>query len=328
MNTTLSIVVPVYNVEKYLRQNLDTLLNQSYKNLEIIAVNDGSTDSSLAILNEYEEKYRDKLIIINQENGGLSKARNKGVLEASGDYIAFVDSDDFVNLEMYLDMIKVAEKEESDIVVCDIEYFWNDNDTRNYVMPGLTNRFKTDNTHKQALLSSLGVWNKIFSKRFFDKQNISFHEGTLYEDIEVITYLFAKADKISYIPKALLYYRQRENSIMTTRSERCKDIFNVLIDTYNRFKDNNLLALYHDEIEYLFIENLLLYGQYRFLVLDDYKSLIKKTLAIMNEYFPNYLNNRYFKQLSTKDKFFIRRNNTVTCSLFRKYLLRGNKDVG
>ncbi len=328
MNTTLSIVLPVYNVERYLRQNLDTLLNQSYENLQVIAVNDGSTDSSFTILKEYKEKYQDKLIIINQENGGISNARNNGLKEAEGDFIAFVDSDDFVSLDMYKDMLELAIKEKSDIVVCDIQYYWKDNDSRNYIMPGLTDRFKTDDIHKKALLSSLGVWNKIFSRKFFDEQNISFHEGILYEDIEFITYLFAKADKISYLPKAELYYRQRENSIMTTRNERCKDIFNVLIDTYNRFKNNNLLDLYYDEIEYLFIENLLLYGQYRFLVLDDYKELIKKSIKIMKQYFPNYLNNNYYKQLSKKDRTFIKFNNKYTVSLFRMYLLRGNKNVG
>ncbi len=328
MNTKLSVILPVYNVEKYLRQNLDTLLNQSFDNLEVIAINDGSTDSSLTILNEYKDKYKNKLVILNQENGGISKARNAGIKEANGDYIAFVDSDDFVCLDMYKDMIDIAKKDNSDIVVCDIEYYWNEKDSRNYVMSGLTNRFKADNIHKKALLSSLGVWNKIFSKKFFDFCDITFREGTLYEDIEVITYLFARANKISYLPKAELYYRQRENSIMTTRNDRCKDIFNVLMDTYNRFKSNNLINQYSDEIEYLFIENLLLYGQYRFLALDDYKELIIKSLSLIKKYFPNYLKNKYYKQLSLKDRIFIRFNNKYTCSLFRKYLLRGNKHVG
>ena len=323
MKPMLSVIVPVYNVEKYLSDNLDSLLNQTYENIEIIAVNDGSKDSSFDILKNYQKIFPDKLRIINQTNGGLSKARNSGIKEAKGDYITFVDSDDFVDRDMYRKMLETAQKEDSDIVICDVCYYWGDGNSKNYIMPGLTNKFKADDIHNRALLSSLGVWNKIYSKKFFDSANILFCEGTLYEDIEVITYLLAKAKKISYINEACLFYRQRENSIMTTRNDRCKEIFNVLISTYNRFKDNDLLSKYYDEIEYLFIENLLLYGQYRFLVLDDYKDLIVQSLNTMKKYFPDYLNNKYYKQLSKKDRFFIKYNNKFTVCFFRKYLLRG-----
>ena len=323
MKPMLSVIVPVYNVEKYLGANLDSLLNQTYENIEIIAVNDGSKDSSFDILKNYQKKYPNKLKIINQANGGISNARNNGLKEAKGDYITFVDSDDFVDRDMCRKMLEKAQEEASDIVICDVYYYWGEGNSKNYIMPGLTNKFKVDDIHNRALLSSLGVWNKIYSKKFFDSANILFCEGTLYEDIEVITYLLAKAKKISYINEACLFYRQRENSIMTTRNDRCKEIFNVLVSTYDRFETNGLLSEYHDEIEYLFIENLLLYGQYRFLVLDDYKELIVKSLDTMKKYFPNYLNNKYYKQLSKKDKIFVKYNNKYTVSFFRKYLLRG-----
>lgn len=323
MKPKLSVIVPVYDVEKYLSANLDSLLNQTYENIEIIAVNDGSKDSSFDILKNYQIKYPNKLKIINQANGGLSIARNNGLKEAKGDYITFVDSDDFVDRDMYRKMLEKAQEEASDIVICDVYYYWGEGNSKNYIMPGLTNKFKVDDIHNRALLSSLGVWNKIYSKKFFDSANILFCEGTLYEDIEVITYLLAKARKIGYINEACLFYRQRENSIMTTRNDRCKEIFNVLVSTYDRFEANGLLGEYHDEIEYLFIENLLLYGQYRFLVLDDYKELIVKSLDTMKKYFPNYLNNKYYKQLSKKDKIFVKYNNKYTVSFFRKYLLRG-----
>lgn len=325
MDNKISVILPVYNVENYLRENLDSIFNQSYSNYEVIAVNDGSTDSSLNILNEYKERYKDKLIIINQSNGGISNARNNGLKKASGDYIIFLDSDDFIDLDMFKDMISLASKDDSDIVISDIEFYWENNKDKNFIMYGLTNRFKVDNIHKKALLSSLGVWNKLIKKSFYDSLNVSFKEGSLYEDIEVITYLLAKANKISYLPKVKLYYRQRDNSIMTFRNDKCKDIYNVLIDTYNRFLNNDLLDTYHDEIEYLFIENLLLYGQYRFLMLDDYKEMIIKCKKMIKEYFPNYLNNPYFKQLSIKDKIFIRFNNSFTCGLFRNYMTRGTK---
>lgn len=323
MDKKISVILPVYNVENYLKKNLDSIFCQSYSNFEVIAVNDGSTDSSLKILEEYKDKYKDKLTIINQKNGGISNARNNGLKYASGDYIIFLDSDDFIEEDMFRDMLNLCVKDNSDVVICDIEYYWENNRDKDFIMRGLTDRFVVNDIHKKALLSSLGVWNKLINKKFYDSLDVSYKEGSLYEDIEVITYLLAKANKISYLDSTKLYYRQRDNSIMTVRNDRCKDIYNVLIDTYNRFKNNNLLDKYHDEIEYLFIENLLLYGQYRFLMLDDYKSMIVKCKEMINKYFPNYLNNPYFKQLSFKDKLFIRLNNSFTCPIFRKYITRG-----
>lgn len=320
-NIILSIVVPVYNVEKYLSENLESLIHQSAQiNYEIIAVNDGSTDTSLKILEEYEKKCS-FLKVITQKNGGLSAARNTGIHAARGEYIGFIDSDDFVSKDYIEKMIGMAQQEKSDLVVCDIEFYWGKNNQRNYIMPGMNCNYDHLPLGKRGIVSPLFAWNKIYRKEFFLKQDILYQVGTWYEDLEVSTFLFAKAEKISYVNEVLIYYRQREDSIMSTKSNRCTEIFNVLDRIYNRFNDYNLLQDYQEELCYLFIENLLLYGQYRFLALDSYKELNKKAYDTIKQYFPNYKKNFYLHQLSTKNQFFIRFNNQFTCSLFRQYLL-------
>lgn len=322
-NVILSIIVPVYNVQKYLSKNLESLIHQSCGNYEIIAVNDGSTDESLDILLEYQKKCP-FLKVITQENGGISAARNKGIEEAQGDYIGFIDSDDFVSEKFVEKMIEKAQEAQSDMVVCDIEFYWNENDSRNYVMKGLNEKHKHIPDGRRGILSPLFAWNKIYRKDFFLKQNVLFQLKTWYEDLEVVTYMFAQAKTISYVDEVLIYYRQRENSIMSTRSVRCTEIFNVLKRIYNRFSEHHLLKEYYDEICYLFIENLLLYGQYRFLALDNFKELNQKSRSMMKKYFSDYQRNPYLKELSLKNRVFVQFNNSLTCSVFRKYLLRNN----
>ena len=320
-NVILSIIVPVYNVQKYLRENLDSLINQTISGYEIIAVNDGSTDDSLNILLEYQ-KSCSFLKVITQDNGGISAARNKGVEMAKGDYIGFIDSDDFVSKNFVEQMISVAQNENSDMVVCDIEFFWGERNEKNYIMKGLNETNEHLSKGRKGILSPLFAWNKIYRRDFYLKQAVPFQLKTWYEDLEVVTFMFAKAEKISYVNKVLIHYRQRENSIMSTRSVRCTEIFNVLKRIFERFDRFQLLEEYRDEICYLFIENLLLYGQYRFLALDNYKELNVKSRKMMKRYFPKYKNNPYLKTLSLKNRIFVSFNNPLTCTLFRKYLMR------
>ena len=118
----VSVIVPVYNVEKYIDKCLESLVNQTLKDIEIIIVNDGSTDNSIKIVEEYKEKYKNKIIYLEKENGGLSDARNYGIQYAKGEYIAFLDSDDYVDRKMYEKLYNKAIENNSDIVECD--FYW------------------------------------------------------------------------------------------------------------------------------------------------------------------------------------------------------------
>lgn len=159
----VSIIVPVYNMEKYLNKCMDSLVNQTLEDIEIITINDGSKDSSLKILNEYKEKYPNKVVIINQENQGISVARNNGINAATGKYIGFVDSDDYVKTDMFEKLYKKIEKTKSDIVICDYEkYFMN---TEEFKYVNVVDYIKCDSLYSDtSIINNIDYspWNKLF----------------------------------------------------------------------------------------------------------------------------------------------------------------------
>lgn len=213
----ISIVVPIYNVAKYLDKCINTLVNQTYSDLEIILVNDGSTDESLSICNEWKEKDK-RIVVVNKENGGLSSARNAGIKKANGSYICFVDSDDYVELDMVEKLINAIHEDGSDIAICNRVEFYDYKKKNQYKLS-----FKNDNKHlcmnkKEALaelcsfrLFDMSAWSKMYRTSFFS--NMDFPEGKLSEDYYIMYILFDKCKKISYVNEPLYVYRQRKGSI-------------------------------------------------------------------------------------------------------------------
>ncbi|MBQ1476629.1 MAG: glycosyltransferase [Erysipelotrichaceae bacterium] len=317
----LSVIIPVYNVEAYLEENLESLTHQTVSDYELILVNDGSTDSSLSIIERYAEEYP-FIKVVNKKNGGISSARNTGISEASGEYLGFIDSDDFVKNDYVESMIRKAKEDDSDIVVCDLVTWFGDNDQRNYIMKGLREDLDELPNDRRLFLSPLFAWNKIYRRSFFLEQDILYEEGTWYEDLEVTLYLAARAKKISYVEKILICYRQRENSIMSSRNQKCLDIFHVLEAIYDRFERNGLLQEYKEELEYLFIENLLVYGGFRLLALDNYQEVFKRAKLFLKKYFPDYKKNSHIQKLPLKYRLFIFLNDPLLLPLYRSYLLR------
>ena len=163
----VSIIVPVYNVEKYIEKCLESLVNQTLEDIEIIIVNDGSKDNSKEIVKQYLEKYPEKMVYLEKENGGLSDARNFAIPYAKGEYVAFLDSDDYVELNMYEDMYKIAKNEDSDMVECD--FIWE-----------YPNKSKIDTGElyhgKHEMLEKIRVvaWNKLIKKSLLDKSKVIF----------------------------------------------------------------------------------------------------------------------------------------------------------
>lgn len=210
----LSVIVPVYNVEKYLEKCLNSIINQSYRNLEIICVNDGSTDNSLTILKAYEKK-DPRIILIDKENGGLSSARNVGLDVASGEYITFVDSDDYIALNTY-ELCLNKFNDEVDFVSYSFQYVYTDlTDIKfnsfNQKYVGLHKCNATiilDNSFWVA------VWSKIFRKKIIDKYCIRFPEGLIFEDILFSYEYYFISNNAYFLQDNLYYYVQRSDSIM------------------------------------------------------------------------------------------------------------------
>ncbi|MDR0920955.1 MAG: glycosyltransferase [Lactobacillales bacterium] len=209
----ISIIVPVYNVEEYLGSCLDSIINQTYSNLEIIVVNDGSTDNSLEIAKEYMKR-DDRIKIIEKKNGGLASARNAGLDEVTGDFIGFVDSDDWINEDMYKKLLTNALKENAELsIVSFYRDFGNgvrktENIPNQYLVFDSADGFKYVNIHGYF---GIVVWDKLFKSNIFE--NIRFEVGEIGEDYPIIYHAIDKASKIVYDSEPLYYYRLRANSI-------------------------------------------------------------------------------------------------------------------
>lgn len=208
MEPLISVVIPVYNVEKYLKRCLNSVLNQTYKNLEIIVVNDGSQDGSANIIDEYSKKYSN-IIPIHQKNGGLSMARNAGIKICKGKYITFIDSDDYVDKTMISRMYKVLEEEKVNLVQCDFKLVYDGNfcNEKKITKPIVLNRQDMFDTRK----TKITAWGKLYLTEIV--RNILFKENMINED-EFFTYkALYESNKIALIQEPLYCYYQSPNSI-------------------------------------------------------------------------------------------------------------------
>jgi len=319
MSKELSIIVPVYNVVNYLNECFDSLINQNVGSFEVIVVNDGSTDHSQDIIDQYVNEYPHIFKSYIKENGGLSDARNFGVPYAKGNYIAFLDSDDFVENMTYANMLTKAKETDADIVIGDISYFWEDTDKK--VMSQGLSAIHAATIQRKAMLSPLFAWNKIFKKSFYIENEYLFPLNTWYEDIEVLLEAFSSTNHIEYAKEAKFHYRQHNRSIMANKdSERLFEIFKVMERVYAYFDESGKLEEFHNEIEYLFIEHIMLYGQFRFYRSSLYRSLCTHSFSFIKMYFPHWKKNIYLKEMSFKNKGFVYTNNELTMCLYRLYL--------
>lgn len=319
MSVSVSVIVPVYNVEKYLDKCLSSLVNQTLSELEIIVVNDGTKDNSQSIIDHYVKQYPNKVVSLIKENGGLGDARNYGIPYAKGEYIGFVDSDDIVHLEMYEKMFNKAKLEDSDLVLCDLEYFY-ETSSEKMVKEGLV-QIENIDVNKTVFLSPLFAWNKLYRKSLFIESGLKYPIGLWYEDIPVTVPFFTLAKKISYVHETLIYYRQRSTSIMgSVDNPKVKDIFDIMHLCLNYFKDHNLLETYHDELEFLFLEHLMLNGGFRFLLSHKYKDYLAFSIDTLDLNFPHWRNNKYLFTLPRRYQIYIKYMHSFMIIPFSIYL--------
>ena len=318
MEPKITVIVPVYNVEKYLPECLDSLAAQTYPNLQVLVVNDGSTDTSPQIIADYVRRYPSLFAQLNKPNGGLSDARNFAMDKAEGEWIAFLDSDDWADPDYYAKMAEVM-KQGADVVVSDIEYFY-ENGQPSWIMPGL-NPHPFDSPVKQAFLSPMFAWNKLYRADFFTKQQFRYPIGTWYEDIPVTMPIFAQCQKIGIQHAARIHYRQREGSIMSvTQSARLKEIFPVMKQVRDQFAAMGCSEQYHDELEYLHIEHLRLYCMFRFLRSPLTKELKTMSDTVMKQFYPHWKKNPYIQNLGWKDQLFLKTFGSLTLPLYKRVI--------
>ena len=213
----LSVIVPVYNGAAFLRPCLDSLLNQTLDDYEILAVNDGSRDGSGAILEEYRRRAPEKLRVLTVENGGQGRARNLALEIARGDWLGFADSDDWVSPDMFEKLWRAGEESGADLVLCDAEERWPDG--RRVYMP-LTR-------DERPIKMSTAVWNKLLRRSTLG--DLRFPEGLWYEDLGYVVMALLRTDKLAVVPEALYRYRCGHSSTMNNQNaERNLDLLQVL----------------------------------------------------------------------------------------------------
>lgn len=261
----ISVVIPVYNVEKYLKECVDSVLNQTYKNIEVILVDDGATDSCPQICDEYAKK-DNRVKVVHKENGGLSDARNFGIDASTGDYIMFLDSDDYWNSDTAIEhIVDIIEKEHRDVVLFFFKYFYeNRQDNKMVEYNNSLNNITVSNAGKAEQLTDI-VKNNIYlsssvtkaiKRDLFLKNDLYFVKGILSEDIDWSARLMLHANSFSLLNESFYIYRQRSTSI--THNIKKKNIINVknnilrCIELTDKF-DSSIKEIYLNYIAYQYI---------------------------------------------------------------------------
>lgn len=241
----ISLILPIYNVEKYLKECLESILNQSYKNYELIIVDDGSIDRSMAIVNEYRNKFKD-IKILTQKNKGVSEARNLALENAEGEYILFVDSDDFLKCDMIEKLISTTMETDSDIVISNYYLYYDENKYEKFLkgMPLFKiyeNYEVIDMMLKYIIQGQL--WNKLFKLSLLKENNFKFEKGRYIQDIFPVFKVINKANKISYIDEALYFYRQREGSTVNKKNKKLTEDYHHAMTSIIKYVEENKINI-------------------------------------------------------------------------------------
>lgn len=310
----ISFIIPCYNVEEFLPRCLDSLMGQTLNEIEAICINDGSPDSCLEILKNYQKKYGDKIVIIDKKNEGVWRGRKDGIKKARGEFIGFVDSDDYVVPDFAEKLYNAAIKNNADIAVCGFDRI--DLETgklysREMCKPKHKNIIIEENPG--LLLELNGApWNKIYKAELLKNMAELKDIPPVLDDIMFLQLIYINAHKITFIPDSLNRYIVRKDSIINTIEP--KDIpktyaaMKELRSLYAKSKDQNYLD-YIDASAFLHLGISLMYRLSANKNIN-FKKLLKENLEFLNKNFPNWHNNQYIKLK------YVRKNNGSNKKLF------------
>lgn len=301
----VSIIMPVYNAEEFLERAIDSVINQTFENFELICVNDGSKDRSLEILNEFAAK-DSRIKVITQENAGISSARNTGLKHASGEYLMFIDNDDFYEPDMCECMVNAMAEHDVDFAVCNYNAVMDSEDYshgwHNLKKFGLID-VRPETINNIHIL----VWDKIFKKELCDKYSITFPDGCMHEDLCFCYKYFSVAQKAFGINKKLYNYviRAQSGSEIIFNKEKF-DVWYSLMNVLEFLRKNNLI---HAHIK-CFYEMLIKKSQWKWKILsEEHKnSAVDLIMKMFNEDELTLLNSRlvFVNALKTNDKKLVR----------------------
>lgn len=295
----ISIIIPVYQVEKYLKNCLESVLWQDYSDYEIIIVDDGSTDGSGAIADAYAAEYPGKITVIHQANMGLGGARNTGIEQAKGEFLFFLDSDDTISAHA----LKVLAQHTNDPTVDIIIFDFLRIDERGKVLGRqsenlpLERIFTLEDT-RSVLHANPSAVNKLFRAYLFKETQLRFPAGLWFEDLATIPMLYTHAKGIRYIQEPLYLYLQREGSIMKNRNiARNGEIIDAVNLIIAYFQTAGLYMAYREELEFLAVYHIYIIASVRVLLADPKNELLGRFRAYLKARFPDYHLNQYINKL-------------------------------
>lgn len=290
----ISVIVPIYNVESYLNKCVESIVNQTYTNLEIILVDDGSPDNCPIMCDEWAKK-DNRIKVIHKENGGLSSARNAGLDIAKGAFIAFVDSDDYVEAHYIEILLKKLLQYNVDLVCCSINNIY-ENKMENFKLKPVDKDLVISGSsilpefYRHYTTALMVAWNKLYKRELFD--NLRYTAGRIYEDGAIVLHLLSKCKQVAIIPDVLYNYLRRENSIMGTGISLAKA--------------KSMDANFNEHME--------------FLIANDYKSCLKYEAKSLKDY------GIMFKTAQSEDiKKYLHENFKKAWKKYRKYVKPLNK---
>lgn len=308
----VSIIIPVYNVEKYLTRCLDSIFKQTFSDFEVICINDGSTDSSIQILEKYSKNHKN-LRYYNIENAGQANARNLGVKYSKGEFICFIDSDDYIANNMVETLVYTQEKDNCDMVLCGIERIFEDGCThfeKSFKYDAdLVEKHNIDIYVYPNLITIINnsPFSKLIRRESIINNEIVFPVGYIYEDLVFTHKLIATGIKISIITDKLYKYIVRKGSTMTSKKSKATDMFDAFNMVLQFYKELNIYSKFKKELDYLAIYHIGVGTSYRMIKSKQYgvfKSL-KRCKSFLDAIDCNR-NNVYFKQKSLLEKIYVK----------------------
>ena len=288
----LSVIVPCYNGEKFIGRCLESLVNQTLQDIEIIVINDGSTDNSQDIIDSYANKYHN-IKAYKIPNSGIADARNFGVSKVETPYFGFLDCDDYTDVTMFEKMYNQASETNAQVVVSN--FYWVKGKKKKLEKEGPYNTGKDMLIHLFAVL-----WNKIYDTEFVRSTNIRFPSGNRYEDAYFLYCLTPNIERLAFVDEAFVHYVQHENSITHNNNEEVKNMITIFDNILNYYAHTNRYDEYHDELEYLHIKFFLGNSFLRSARIDDKQDrdyTIQLGWNMLNDEFPDWHHNHYLKEL-------------------------------
>lgn len=316
MKKDISIIIPVYNGENYIKKCLDSVINQTKKEIEIIVVNDGSKDKTEEIVKSYKDK---RIKYFKNTNHGIGYSRNFGIEKSTGKYILFLDSDDYMSKDECELLYNKITKDNLDIVICDFYKAYDNGTLEEIKLPSFNNTSLKNNP--DIVTEYLNPWAKIFSKDLLTKNNIKFVENLKYEDAPFVIETYCSANKIGKVDKALHYYVIHGNSETTVRDEKCFDILKIIDKIRKYTKDKPYLK---DKIDKLTVRIITNYTIQQRVQKDKNIAMkfIDEAFSYLEKEVPDFKNNKYYENRGIRK--IIEKNKFLTKTYIKLYKNKNN----